>query len=113
MCYSAQVTASFRTYVRRLGARADLAAFQALFEQRSLDPRIKVPKAMEADFLNPPSDLQSALLDRLTHHCHILETGNDSQRHRHSQAQAQKRIKAREQARKAPLQEAEAEAEPF
>ena len=61
MCYSAQVTASFRTYVRRLGARADLAAFQALFEQRSRDPRIKIPKAMEADFLDPQSDHESAI----------------------------------------------------
>jgi putative SOS response-associated peptidase YedK len=61
MCYSAQVTASFRTYVRRLGARADLAAFQALYEQRSRDPRIKVPKAMEADFLEPQSDQEAAI----------------------------------------------------
>jgi putative SOS response-associated peptidase YedK len=61
MCYSAQVTASFRTYVRRLGARADLAAFQALFEQRSRDPRIKVPKEMEADFLEPQSDQEAAI----------------------------------------------------
>ena len=58
MCYSAQVWADYRLYVRQFGAELDIEEFYELFWRRSGDSKVKMPKAMEAAFVEPKTEAE-------------------------------------------------------
>lgn len=69
MCYSAQIWADYRRYVRDFGAELSIKEFYELFWRRRTDPKVKVPKAMEAAFAKPSTDLErqiKALIDEFS-----------------------------------------------
>lgn len=50
MCYSAQVWADYKRYMRDFGALLSLQEFFDLFWRRKDDPKIKIPKGVEMPF---------------------------------------------------------------
>lgn len=63
MCYSAQVVASYRDYVRLHGADVDIHEFVKLYVDRRDGAKLKVPKAMDAPFLDPRSEDEREIRD--------------------------------------------------
>ncbi|MET0231431.1 MAG: SOS response-associated peptidase family protein [Rhodanobacteraceae bacterium] len=66
MCYSAQVRAGYRTYVREFGADVSLTQFYRTYWLRSQGAKIRIPKAMDASFAEPGNDEErriKALID--------------------------------------------------
>ena len=66
MCYSAQIWADYRRYVRDFGVELSVREFYELFWRRKGDPKVKIPKAVEAAFAVPASDIEreiKALID--------------------------------------------------
>jgi putative SOS response-associated peptidase YedK len=54
MCYSSQIVADHRHYVRAYGADIDLKAYIDLFWRRLTNPRMAVPQAMDLALLQDP-----------------------------------------------------------
>lgn len=56
MCYSAQIRADYKRFFRLFGGVLSLRAFAKLYYERQGNPRINIPKAVDAAFMNPESD---------------------------------------------------------
>ncbi|CAN7782066.1 SOS response-associated peptidase [Variovorax sp. LjRoot175] len=56
MCYSAQIRAEYKQFVRMFGGVLSIRAFSKLYFERQSDPKIKIPKAVDALFLDPQTD---------------------------------------------------------
>lgn len=57
MCYSAQIQATYKRYVRMFGADISLRDFADLYLRRERQKKIKIPKAIDAWFTDLQSDV--------------------------------------------------------
>lgn len=68
MCYSAQIWADYRRYKRAYGSEIDIATFAELFWSRLSDPKIVIPKGVEAAFDHPTTSDEQRIKDLIDQH---------------------------------------------
>lgn len=56
MCYSAQIQADYRKYVKTFGAHMDIEEFARLYFERAEGSKVKIPKAVDDAFRDPQTD---------------------------------------------------------
>jgi len=61
VCYSAQVWAGYNKYIKVHGAELSIKEFVKLYGFRHADPRVIIPKAMDAAFAAPATDDERAI----------------------------------------------------
>lgn len=68
MCYSAQIWADYRRYKRAYGSEIDIGTFAELFWSRLDNPKIQIPKGVEAAFEHPTTDAERNIKEAIDLH---------------------------------------------
>ncbi|CAG9225732.1 Abasic site processing protein (modular protein) [Paraburkholderia sabiae] len=69
MCYSAQIEADYKKYVRKFGAHMDIREFARLYWERAEGRlKVKIPKAMDNAFANPENDTEAEIKRLIDQH---------------------------------------------
>jgi putative SOS response-associated peptidase YedK len=63
MCYSAQIEADYKKYVKLFGARISIREFAELYWERTQDSAIRIPKAIDGWFSSPADDEERRIAD--------------------------------------------------
>ncbi len=97
MCYSAQIWAGYKKYVRLWGADIDIDAFVRLYWTRSQGTRISIPRAMDAAFADAQGDREreiKALVDEFDEQ-QVAKLEQEAFRQRKRLADAERALQSR------------------
>jgi putative SOS response-associated peptidase YedK len=97
MCYSAQIEADYRTYVRMFGAHISIKEFVELFWARARGAKVRIPKAVELAFADATtgdeSEVRRAIEAFAATETHRLEQELFAQRKRLADAERTLQLK--------------------
>jgi putative SOS response-associated peptidase YedK len=79
MCYSAEVWADYRAYVREFGANIDIREFVRLYVARRENPKIKLPKGVDFAFLDPQSADEQLIRNEIDAYNQALITDSEQE----------------------------------
>jgi len=65
MCYSAQVWEDYRKYMRTHNAEISIKEFYRLYWSRKQGAKVKIPKGMDAAFMNPKNDEERQIYEMI------------------------------------------------
>jgi putative SOS response-associated peptidase YedK len=63
MCYSAQIQADYRKYVKTFDAHMDIEEFARLYFERAEGSKAKIPKGIDDSFCDPQTDIERQIKD--------------------------------------------------